>query len=170
MWLTGYSDEVYAKSVFPTTEIPEPTPFVSVLSLEVEKFVDASLVHVLYGMSKVYDPALRFFSQSLPKLSLSTSNRSSRYAIHRGTSEHFIPDPHFKPHLNKCNAILTACRENRISAPTASASPPSSPYTTPTSTPVCPPAPLSPGHLVFRKQLGLLCCPIQLGCTFILLL
>ena len=46
------SDEVYAKAIFPSQDIPNPPPFVSVLSIDIEKFVDPSLVHVLYGMSK----------------------------------------------------------------------------------------------------------------------
>jgi histidinol-phosphate/aromatic aminotransferase/cobyric acid decarboxylase-like protein len=46
------SDEVYAKAIFPSQDIPEPPPFVSVLSLDIEKLIDPSLVHVLYGMSK----------------------------------------------------------------------------------------------------------------------
>jgi aspartate/methionine/tyrosine aminotransferase len=46
------SDEVYAKAIFPSQDIPNPFPFVSVLSLDLEKFIDPSLVHVLYGMSK----------------------------------------------------------------------------------------------------------------------
>ena len=46
------SDEVYAKAIFPNQDIPEPPPFVSVLSLDIEKLIDPSLVHVLYGMSK----------------------------------------------------------------------------------------------------------------------
>ncbi|CAF9905890.1 hypothetical protein IMSHALPRED_004007 [Imshaugia aleurites] len=46
------SDEVYAKSVFPNKDIPNPTPFRSVLSLEYRKLIDPSLLHVQYGMSK----------------------------------------------------------------------------------------------------------------------
>jgi aspartate/methionine/tyrosine aminotransferase len=46
------SDEVYAKAIFPSQDIPNPPPFVSVLSLDLEKFINPSLVHVLYGMSK----------------------------------------------------------------------------------------------------------------------
>ena len=46
------SDEVYAKTIFPSQDIPNPPPFVSVLSLDIEKLIDPSLVHVLYGMSK----------------------------------------------------------------------------------------------------------------------
>lgn len=46
------SDEVYAQAVFPSYDIPNPPPFVSVLSLDLEKFISPSFVHVLYGMSK----------------------------------------------------------------------------------------------------------------------
>ena len=46
------SDEVYAKTIFPSQNTPKPAPFVSILSLEIEKFFDPALVHVLYGMSK----------------------------------------------------------------------------------------------------------------------
>ena len=46
------SDEVYAMSVFPNQDNPNPIPFRSVLSLEYKKLIDPSLLHVLYGMSK----------------------------------------------------------------------------------------------------------------------
>ena len=46
------SDEVYAMSVFPHNGNASPTPFRSVLSLDYEKLIDPSLLHVLYGMSK----------------------------------------------------------------------------------------------------------------------
>lgn len=46
------SDEVYAMSVFPHQGNANPTPFRSVLSLDYEKLIDPSLLHVLYGMSK----------------------------------------------------------------------------------------------------------------------
>lgn len=46
------SDEVYAMSVFPNRDVPNPTHFRSVLSLEYKKLIDPSLLHVLYGMSK----------------------------------------------------------------------------------------------------------------------
>ncbi|KAI1611547.1 1-aminocyclopropane-1-carboxylate synthase [Exophiala viscosa] len=46
------SDEVYAKSHFPSKDIPEPPPFVSVLSFPLKEYIDPSLVHVIYAMSK----------------------------------------------------------------------------------------------------------------------
>ena len=46
------SDEVYAKSWFPSTDFPEPPPFVSVLSLDIQQYCNPALVHVLYAMSK----------------------------------------------------------------------------------------------------------------------
>lgn len=46
------SDEVYAKSIFPSQDIPNPPSFVSVLSLDLDKYINPALVHVLYGMSK----------------------------------------------------------------------------------------------------------------------
>ncbi|CAL3970845.1 unnamed protein product [Diplocarpon coronariae] len=54
------SDEIYAKAIFPSKDVHEPLPLTSVLFLEIEKFVQPSLVHVLYGMSKV-----AFFSQDI---------------------------------------------------------------------------------------------------------
>ncbi|KAF6223285.1 hypothetical protein HO133_000127 [Letharia lupina] len=51
-WIHMISDEVYAMSVFPNGDIPNPVPFRSVLSLEYRKLIDPSLLHVLYGMSK----------------------------------------------------------------------------------------------------------------------
>ena len=46
------SDEVYAKSHFPSKDVPNPPPFVSVLSFTLEEYIDPSLVHVIYAMSK----------------------------------------------------------------------------------------------------------------------
>ena len=46
------SDEVYAQSWFPSQDFPEPPPFVSILSLDLKKYIDPALVHVIYAMSK----------------------------------------------------------------------------------------------------------------------
>ena len=46
------SDEVYAKSSFPSEDFPQVPPFVSVLNLDLKAYIDPKLVHVLYGMSK----------------------------------------------------------------------------------------------------------------------
>ena len=47
------SDEIYALTTFPTDDIPEPTLFTSLLSIEKEGIIDPSLCHVIHGMSKV---------------------------------------------------------------------------------------------------------------------
>jgi 1-aminocyclopropane-1-carboxylate synthase len=47
------SDEIYALTTFPTDDIPEPTPFTSLLSIAKEGIIDPSLCHVVHGMSKV---------------------------------------------------------------------------------------------------------------------
>ncbi|KAL6874452.1 1-aminocyclopropane-1-carboxylate synthase [Trichoderma longibrachiatum] len=46
------SDEVYANSLFASTDYPSPPVFTSVLALEIKKYIDPSMVHCLYGMSK----------------------------------------------------------------------------------------------------------------------
>ena len=46
------SDEVYVKSFFSNNDISEPSPFLSVLSLDASNYINPALVHVLYGMSK----------------------------------------------------------------------------------------------------------------------
>ena len=46
------SDEIYAESWFPSADFPDPPPFVSILSLDLKQYVDPTLVHVIYGMSK----------------------------------------------------------------------------------------------------------------------
>jgi aspartate/methionine/tyrosine aminotransferase len=46
------SDEIYAMEVFASKDVPEPKPLVSVLSFDVKEYIDPSLVHVAYGMSK----------------------------------------------------------------------------------------------------------------------
>ncbi|KAF9808800.1 hypothetical protein IEO21_07728 [Rhodonia placenta] len=49
-------DEVYALSVFPSCDVPQPQPFVSVLSLDLQALgIDPSRVHILYGMSKDFN-------------------------------------------------------------------------------------------------------------------
>jgi hypothetical protein len=48
-----FSDEVYANSIFASSDFPSPPTFTSVLTLDVEKYIEPSLVHCLYGMSKV---------------------------------------------------------------------------------------------------------------------
>ncbi|PMD40867.1 putative aspartate aminotransferase [Hyaloscypha variabilis F] len=50
------SDEVYALSVYPTSE-PDPTPFTSVLTLDSSSLIDQDKLHVLYGMSKDFAAA-----------------------------------------------------------------------------------------------------------------
>ncbi|RAQ48745.1 hypothetical protein AFGD_010760 [Aspergillus flavus] len=46
------SDEIYAKSVFPNAALSSPTPFVSILALDIHKVIEPNLTHVLYGASK----------------------------------------------------------------------------------------------------------------------
>jgi aspartate/methionine/tyrosine aminotransferase len=47
------SDEIYAFTIFPTEDIPNPTPFTSLLNIPKEGIINPSLCHVLHGMSKV---------------------------------------------------------------------------------------------------------------------
>ena len=47
------SDELYALTTFPTDDIPEPAPFISLLSIPKDSIIDPSLCHVIHGMSKV---------------------------------------------------------------------------------------------------------------------
>ncbi|BFZ63142.1 hypothetical protein YB2330_004262 [Saitoella coloradoensis] len=46
------SDEIYALSVFPTKENPNPTPFTSVLSIDPNGLISPWRMHVVHGMSK----------------------------------------------------------------------------------------------------------------------
>ncbi|KAL6819929.1 pyridoxal phosphate-dependent transferase [Trichoderma camerunense] len=46
------SDEVYANSIFASRDFPTPPTFTSILTFDLEKYIDPSLVHCLYGMSK----------------------------------------------------------------------------------------------------------------------
>ncbi|KAL7948168.1 pyridoxal phosphate-dependent transferase [Trichoderma barbatum] len=66
------SDEVYANSVFASTDFPSPPKFTSVLTLDIEKHIDPPLVHCLYGMSKDFcSNGIRlgaFVSQANPDL------------------------------------------------------------------------------------------------------
>lgn len=50
------SDEIYALSLFPSSDVPNPEPFVSTLSYDLEAMgVNPSRLHVLYGMSKDFN-------------------------------------------------------------------------------------------------------------------
>ena len=46
------SDEIYAASWFTSKDFPDPPKYHSVLSFDVEKYINPALVHVIYGMSK----------------------------------------------------------------------------------------------------------------------
>lgn len=46
------SDEIYARSVFSNPSNPDAIPFTSVLSMDMDKFINPSLLHVMYGASK----------------------------------------------------------------------------------------------------------------------
>ncbi|KAL7813320.1 1-aminocyclopropane-1-carboxylate synthase [Trichoderma gracile] len=66
------SDEVYANSIFASTDFPSPPSFTSVLSLDIKEHIDPSMVHCLYGMSKDFcSNGIRlgaFISQDNPDL------------------------------------------------------------------------------------------------------
>lgn len=47
------SDEIYALSVWDNPDAPDAPGFTSVLSIKNDGLIDPSLVHVLWGMSKV---------------------------------------------------------------------------------------------------------------------
>lgn len=47
------SDEVYGVSQFPSRDVPNPKPFVSILALDTQDLIDPAYLHILYGMSKV---------------------------------------------------------------------------------------------------------------------
>lgn len=47
------SDEIYALSVWYNPEAPDAVTFTSVLSIDMDGIINPSLVHVLWGMSKV---------------------------------------------------------------------------------------------------------------------
>jgi aspartate/methionine/tyrosine aminotransferase len=47
------SDEIYALSTFSTKDVPNPTPFTSLLSIDKTGIIDPALCHVVHGMSKV---------------------------------------------------------------------------------------------------------------------
>jgi len=50
------SDEIYAFSVFPSKEVPNPERFISALSINFEdEGVETSRIHVVYGMSKDFN-------------------------------------------------------------------------------------------------------------------
>ncbi|KZT04206.1 PLP-dependent transferase [Laetiporus sulphureus 93-53] len=50
------SDEIYALSVFSSSDVPQPVPFTSILSFDPTALgVHPARVHVLYGMSKDFD-------------------------------------------------------------------------------------------------------------------
>src|SRR5271154_455108 len=73
------SDEIYALTTFPTEDIPNPTPFTSLLSIPKDNLIDPSLCHVLHGMSKVLNPSSVSDSGLLRKwCSFRNSNNSGK--------------------------------------------------------------------------------------------
>lgn len=56
------SDEIYALTTFPTDDIPNPTSFISLLSIPKDDLIDPSLCHIIHGMSKVL-PSLQYWLQ-----------------------------------------------------------------------------------------------------------
>lgn len=51
------SDEIYACSVFPNASFPSAPPFTSLLSIDPTGLIDASLIHIEYGLSKDFGAA-----------------------------------------------------------------------------------------------------------------
>ncbi|KAJ4366787.1 hypothetical protein N0V83_007312 [Neocucurbitaria cava] len=51
------SDEIYACSFFPNASFPSAPPFTSLLSIDPTGIIDASLIHVEYGLSKDFGAA-----------------------------------------------------------------------------------------------------------------
>lgn len=47
------SDEIYALSIWENPDAPDAPGFTSILSIDTNDLIDPSLVHVLWGMSKV---------------------------------------------------------------------------------------------------------------------
>ncbi|KAH8801500.1 1-aminocyclopropane-1-carboxylate synthase-like protein 1 [Xylogone sp. PMI_703] len=108
-------DEIYAKSIFPCRDLPDPVPFISIISLDISKFIDPSLVHVLYGMSKDFCAnGLRvgaIISQHNPTLHRAIS-LTSRFSWASSLSEHawvmMLNDSHFlDTYFNTLVARLT---------------------------------------------------------------
>lgn len=51
------SDEIYALSVWENNDLPGAPIFKSVLSMDIDNIMDPSMVHVVWGLSKVSGPA-----------------------------------------------------------------------------------------------------------------
>jgi aspartate/methionine/tyrosine aminotransferase len=58
-------DEIYALSVWDNPRLPNAPKFKSILSMEIAELMNPSMVHVVWGLSKVRTPS---------PLPLSTSN------------------------------------------------------------------------------------------------
>jgi aspartate/methionine/tyrosine aminotransferase len=57
------SDEIYALSVWNNPRLPDTSNFTSVLSVDVKDIMDPSMVHVVWGLSKVRSPIPRHFPE-----------------------------------------------------------------------------------------------------------
>ena len=51
------SDEIYALSVWENPRLPDEPRFKSILSFNIEDFMDSEMVHVVWGLSKVWSPS-----------------------------------------------------------------------------------------------------------------
>lgn len=47
------SDEIYAMSVWKNPNLPDAAEFKSVLSMNTKGLIDSSMIHVVWGLSKV---------------------------------------------------------------------------------------------------------------------
>lgn len=47
------SDEIYGLSVWGSPDLPNPEPFKSALSINAAQIMDPSMLHVVWGLSKV---------------------------------------------------------------------------------------------------------------------
>jgi 1-aminocyclopropane-1-carboxylate synthase len=132
------SDEVYAMSVFANDDVPNPLPFVSILSFDTKQYIDPSLVHMLYGMSKDFCSngllVGALVSQANPGLSgivaaskLAWASSMSQYAWARMLKDDDFLETFFGSYRCKLRAAYERCTRyleaNRIPYEQASAGP-----------------------------------------------
>jgi len=90
------SDEIYALTTFATRDIPNPTPFTSLLSIDKVGIIDPSLCHVIHGLSKVspfpiHEIILGFLLQWHSSVHVDISSQSRLFKSYQHNSVYLYP-------------------------------------------------------------------------------
>jgi hypothetical protein len=93
------SDEIYALTTFPTSDVPRPTPFTSLLSIDKTDVIDPSLCHVLHGMSKVTTSTNLILGLLRERIEICNVDIPGEWFIYRGYAVNEVHRSFLEPRL-----------------------------------------------------------------------